>query len=185
MLKKGLNFPLLQKSLRIKFFVTPRSIIQRVSVFFILNFEYLGENETKFENILTLWSVAQAGSNAEKKTWGRKSRQIVPLNNMGWIRIRMYSELGNFKAGSGISHFGSETLVIWEWEKRKQFYFACRGVGFKLYSNSAIDSFILDVEKSFFSLPPLIETERRLRENVHPRNVKLKTETYKMSTKKR
>ena len=67
MLKKGLHFPLLQKSLRIQFFFTPRSIIQRVSVFFILNFEYLGENETKFENILTLWSVAQAGSNAEKK----------------------------------------------------------------------------------------------------------------------
>ena len=104
---------------------------------------------------------------------------------MGWIRIRMYSELGNFKAGSGISHSGSETLVIWELEKRRLFYFPCREVGFKLYSNSAIDSFILDVEKSFFSLPPLIETERRLRENVHPRNVKLKTETYKMSTKKR
>ena len=37
------------------------------SVFFILNFEYLGENETKFENISTHWSVAQAGSNDEKK----------------------------------------------------------------------------------------------------------------------
>ena len=65
----------------------------------------------------------------------------------------MYSELGNFKAGSGISHSGSETLVIWELEKRRLFYFPCREVGFKLYSNSAIDSFILDVEKSFFSLP--------------------------------
>ena len=37
------------------------------SVFVILNFEYLGENETKFENILTHWSVAQTGSNEEKK----------------------------------------------------------------------------------------------------------------------
>ena len=32
------------------------------SVFFILNFEYLGENETKLENILIHWWVAQAGS---------------------------------------------------------------------------------------------------------------------------
>ena len=30
-------------------------------------FEYLGENEAKFENILTHWSVTQAGSNDEKK----------------------------------------------------------------------------------------------------------------------
>ena len=28
--------------------------------------EYLGENETEFENILTHWSGAQAGSNDEK-----------------------------------------------------------------------------------------------------------------------
>ena len=41
------------------------------SVFFILNFENLGENETKFENILTHWSVVQAGSNDEKN-WGSK-----------------------------------------------------------------------------------------------------------------
>ena len=32
----------------------------------ILNYDYLGENETKFENILTYWSVDQAGSNDEK-----------------------------------------------------------------------------------------------------------------------
>ena len=31
-----------------------------------LNYNYLGENETKFENILTHWSVDQAGSNDEK-----------------------------------------------------------------------------------------------------------------------
>ena len=29
--------------------------------------EYLGENETKNENILTHWSVAQTSSNDEKK----------------------------------------------------------------------------------------------------------------------
>ena len=42
-------------------------------------FEYLGENETEFENILTHWSVAQAGSN-HKKTGGPKSRWTIPLN---------------------------------------------------------------------------------------------------------
>ena len=34
--------------------------------FLILKFEFLGENETKFENIVTYWSVAQAGLNDEK-----------------------------------------------------------------------------------------------------------------------
>ena len=49
-------------------------------VFFILSFEYLGDNETKFDNILTDWSVAQASSNNAKTTGrGRKSRWIVPL----------------------------------------------------------------------------------------------------------
>ena len=41
-------------------------------------YEYLGENETKIANVLTCWSVAQAGSNDEKKG-GPKSRWIVPL----------------------------------------------------------------------------------------------------------
>ena len=31
-----------------------------------VNYEYLGENETEFENILTNWSEAKAGSNDEK-----------------------------------------------------------------------------------------------------------------------
>ena len=44
----------------------------------MLNLEYLCENLTKFENILTHRSVAQAGSNDEK-TRGRKSRWTVPL----------------------------------------------------------------------------------------------------------
>ena len=47
--------------------MTLRSMILRESVFWILNFEYLCKNETKFENMLTHWSVAQAGSNDEKK----------------------------------------------------------------------------------------------------------------------
>ena len=40
-------------------------MIPRGVSFFILKFEYLSENQTKIENILTHWSVAQAGSNGE------------------------------------------------------------------------------------------------------------------------
>ena len=50
--------------------LTPRSMILPGTS---EKYEYLGENETKNENILTHWSVAQAGSNDEK-TGGRKSR---------------------------------------------------------------------------------------------------------------
>ena len=58
-------------------------ILHGVGIFdIIVNFEYLRENETKFENILTHWSVAQAGSNDEKKTWGEKSRWTVPLHTL-------------------------------------------------------------------------------------------------------
>ena len=56
--------------------LTLRSIILRGDS---EKFEYLSEDETKNENILTHWSVAQAGSNDEKKTGGRKSRWTVPL----------------------------------------------------------------------------------------------------------
>ena len=42
-----------------------------------------------------------------KNTGGRKSRWIVPLNNMAWIRIRIDPEL---LSGSGINHSGSTTL---------------------------------------------------------------------------
>ena len=51
------------------------------SVFSILNFKYLGENETKHKNILTRWSVAHAGSNYVKNG-GPKSRLTVPLTNI-------------------------------------------------------------------------------------------------------
>ena len=57
--------------------MTPPSMIQRGVSFFILNFEYLGENETKNENILTHWSVAQASSNDEKKL---KIKNLVGLS---------------------------------------------------------------------------------------------------------
>ena len=49
--------------------LTPRSLILGEDS---EKFEYLGENESKNENILTHWSVAQADSNDEK-TGGRKS----------------------------------------------------------------------------------------------------------------
>ena len=42
--------------------------------------EYLGENETKFENISTHYSVAKADSNYEKTVW--KSRLTVPLKRI-------------------------------------------------------------------------------------------------------
>ena len=42
--------------------------------------EYLGENDTKKENIITHWSVAQAGSNDEKN-WGSKISFDCPFNN--------------------------------------------------------------------------------------------------------
>ena len=40
--------------------------------------EYLGENETKNENILTHWSKAQAGSN-DDKNWGSKISLDCPF----------------------------------------------------------------------------------------------------------
>ena len=43
--------------------LTPRSIILRRTS---EKYEYLDENETKNETVLTHWSVAQAGSNDEK-----------------------------------------------------------------------------------------------------------------------
>ena len=43
--------------------MTPRSLILRGGS---KKFEYLSENETKNETILTHWSVAQAVSNDEK-----------------------------------------------------------------------------------------------------------------------
>ena len=78
---KGLHFSFLQQSLRIKFFFDSAQYHTYCaeSIFFILNYEYLGENKTEFENILTHWSVDQTGSNDEK-TRGRKSRWTVPLN---------------------------------------------------------------------------------------------------------
>ena len=57
--------------------MTPPSMIQRGVSFFTLNFEYLGENETKNENILTYWSVAQASLNDEKKL---KIKNLVGLS---------------------------------------------------------------------------------------------------------
>ena len=67
MLKKGYNFHFWTNVLGWNFVLTPYSMILRGVSFFILNFEYLGENLTKFENILTHWSVAQTSSNDEKK----------------------------------------------------------------------------------------------------------------------
>ena len=58
MLKKGYIFHFYSKVSGLNFYMTPRSIILRGVSILILNFEYLGENKTKFEISLTHWSVA-------------------------------------------------------------------------------------------------------------------------------
>ena len=67
---QGLHFSFLHQCSRIKnFFYSTQyhtALSQYLELFSILNFEYLSENETKIENILTPWSVAQAGMNDEK-----------------------------------------------------------------------------------------------------------------------
>ena len=64
----GQHFSFLQLRSRIKFFYDSAQYDTAQSQFFpILKFEYLDENETKNETVLTHWSVAQAGSNDEKK----------------------------------------------------------------------------------------------------------------------
>ena len=55
--------------------LTPRRMIMRGTS---EKLEYLSKNETKKENILTHWSVAQAGSNDEKN-WGLKVLLDCPL----------------------------------------------------------------------------------------------------------
>ena len=57
----------------------------------IENVWLVGENKTKFENILTHWSVAQAGSN-EEKTRGRKCRWTVSLSSCGCTKINTLNQ---------------------------------------------------------------------------------------------
>ena len=49
--------------------------------FYILKFEYLSENQTNIENILTHWSVAQVDSNGEKN-WMSKILLDCPFNSL-------------------------------------------------------------------------------------------------------
>ena len=76
---KGYIFHFLTIVLGLNFFLTQRSMILRWVSFLILNLEYLGENETKFENILTRWSVAQTSLNDEKN-WVSKISLDCPFN---------------------------------------------------------------------------------------------------------
>ena len=55
--------------------LTQRSIILRGTS---KKFEYLSENETEFENILTRWSVAQAGSKDEKSLYHKNMKSWMP-----------------------------------------------------------------------------------------------------------
>ena len=55
----------------------------------MLNCEYLGKNETKFENILTRWSVAQTSSNDEKN-WGSKISLDCPFKGRILTIIKIF-----------------------------------------------------------------------------------------------
>ena len=72
------------------------------SVLLILNFEYLGENETKNETILTHWSVGQAGSNDEIN-WGSKISLDCPF------KLRRLSPPA---LAAVISGFGYDALAV-------------------------------------------------------------------------
>ena len=65
--------------------MTPRSIILRGA---LEKFEYLGENETKNETILTHWSVAQAGLNDENN-WGSKISLDCPFKTIAHIPFHL------------------------------------------------------------------------------------------------
>ena len=78
-----------------KIFSTPRVSYPGESVFSTLKYEYLVENETKNENILTRWSVTQAGSNYEKK-WGPKLVRLS-LKAMSNIFCVCAKQFGDFK----------------------------------------------------------------------------------------
>ena len=69
------------------------------SVFSILKFEYLSENQTKIENILTHWSVAQAGSNGELN-WRSKISLDCPFKSKQHQNITL-SDFSFFYIQSG------------------------------------------------------------------------------------
>ena len=77
-LKKGYIFHFCTNVLGWIFFWLSAVSYCAESVFLILKYEYLGENKTEFKNILTHWSVDQAGSNDEKN-WGSKISLDCPF----------------------------------------------------------------------------------------------------------
>ena len=81
MLKNGYIFYFCTNVLGLIFFLLRAVWYCKESVFSIQNYEYLGENETKNENVLTHWSVAQAGSN-DNKTGGSKISLDCPFKYM-------------------------------------------------------------------------------------------------------
>ena len=81
---KELHFSFLHQHSRIFYFFDSsqyHTVLRKVGIF-MLSFEYLSKNDTKFENILTHWWVARAGLKDEKKTRGRKSLWTVPLRDV-------------------------------------------------------------------------------------------------------
>ena len=84
-LKGYTYFVFLQKRSKMKFvFDSPGYHTTGSQFFSQLKFEYLIENLTKNENILTHWSKAQLVSKDEKKTGGRKSHWTVRLSSV-WL----------------------------------------------------------------------------------------------------
>ena len=78
---KELHFSFLHQCSRIKFlFDSAQYHTARSQYILTLKFEYLGENKTKFENISTHWSVAEAGSKDEKN-WGSKISLDCPFKD--------------------------------------------------------------------------------------------------------
>ena len=65
-------------------------------------YEYLGENETKNQTVLTHWSVAQAGSNDEKNR-GRKSHWTVPLTKSVGHTCTLYNDCAIYKSVRGLN----------------------------------------------------------------------------------
>ena len=81
-LLKGYIFQFCTIVLELNFFLTPWGMIPRGVIKSLLKFEYLSENQTKIENILTHWSVAKAGSKVQmvKKNWRSKITLDCPFS---------------------------------------------------------------------------------------------------------
>ena len=84
----------------------------RESVFSILKFEYLSENQTKIENILTHWSVAQAGSNGELN-WRLKISLDCPFKCHICYAGHWYDAGGMSLYGGLSDYYQASACYVW------------------------------------------------------------------------